>query len=161
MITQKIILQQLLPAFNLDKAAAIEVQGINLDSRTISAGEVFVALVGAKVDGRQFIAKAIELGAVAILVEADKQWQGIDWIGAVPVIAIEKLAQNVSEIAGYFYAHPSQHCRLIGVTGTNGTCCIACKARKLSVIKKDRGSGRNFRVWCLGYKFFSSPCTTN
>ncbi len=141
MIAQKIILQQLLPAFNLDKAAAIEVQGINLDSRTISAGEVFVALVGAKVDGRQFIAKAIELGAVAILVEADKQWQGIDWIGAVPVIAIEKLAQNVSEIAGYFYAHPSQHCRLIGVTGTNGkTTCTLLIAQLAALLAKQENS---------------------
>lgn len=137
MITQKIILQQLLPAFNLDKAAAIEVRGINLDSRTISSGEVFVALVGAKVDGRQFIAKAIESGAAAILVEADKQWQGIDWIGNVPVIAVEKLAQNVSEIAGCFYAHPSQHCRLIGVTGTNGkTTCTLLIAQLAALLAK-------------------------
>jgi UDP-N-acetylmuramoyl-L-alanyl-D-glutamate--2,6-diaminopimelate ligase len=118
------------------------VQGINLDSRTISSGEVFVALVGAKVDGRQFIAKAIELGAAAILVEADKQWHGIDWIGDVPVIAIEKLAQNVSEIAGCFYSHPSQYCRLIGVTGTNGktTCTLLIAQLAASLAKQEKNT---------------------
>jgi UDP-N-acetylmuramoyl-L-alanyl-D-glutamate--2,6-diaminopimelate ligase len=137
MISQKIILQQLLPEINLSNTAAIEVQGINLDSRTITSGEVFVALVGAKVDGRQFIAKAIELGAAAILVEADKQWQGIDWIGNVPVIAIENLAQQVSEVSGRFYSHPSQSCRLIGVTGTNGkTTCTLLLAQLAALLAK-------------------------
>jgi hypothetical protein len=60
MTSQKITLKQLLPDFNLGNAAVIEIQGINLDSRTIKTGDLFVALVGAKVDGRQFIAKAIE-----------------------------------------------------------------------------------------------------
>jgi UDP-N-acetylmuramoyl-L-alanyl-D-glutamate--2,6-diaminopimelate ligase len=137
MTSQKITLQQLLPETNLGNAADIEVQGINLDSRAIISGEVFVALVGAKVDGRQFIAKAIELGAAAILVEADKQWQGIDWIGAVPVIAVEKLAQQVSDIAGRFYSRPSQSCRLIGVTGTNGkTTCTLLIAQLAALLAK-------------------------
>ena len=141
MTSQKIILQQLLPEMNLGNAAAVEVQGINLDSRTIKSGEVFVALVGAKVDGRQFIAKAIELGAVAILVEADKQWQGIDWIGNVPVIAIEKLAQQVSEISGKFYSHPSRSCRLIGVTGTNGkTTCTLLIAQLAALLAKQENA---------------------
>jgi UDP-N-acetylmuramoyl-L-alanyl-D-glutamate--2,6-diaminopimelate ligase len=137
MTSQKMTLQQLLPEMNLSDAAAIEVQGINLDSRTIKTGEVFVALVGAKVDGRQFIAKAIELGASAILVEADKQWQGIDWIGNVPVIAIEKLAQQVSEISGKFYSHPSRSYRLIGVTGTNGkTTCTLLLAQLAALLAR-------------------------
>lgn len=141
MTPQKIILQQLLPVINLGNAAAIEVQGINLDSRTIKAGDVFVALVGAKLDGRQFIAKAIELGAAAIFVEADKQWQGINWIGAVPVIAVENLAQQVSEISGHFYSHPSQHCRLIGVTGTNGkTSCTLLIAQLAALLAKQENS---------------------
>ncbi len=137
MTSQKNHLQQLLPEINLGNAATIEVLGINLDSRTITSGEVFVALVGTKVDGRQFIAKAIELDAAAILVEADKQWQGIDWIGAVPVIAVENLAQQVSNIAGRFYSHPSQSCRLIGVTGTNGkTTCTLLIAQLAALLSK-------------------------
>lgn len=137
MTAATINLQQLLPYIALGDAAEIAVQGIHLDSRAIGAGDVFVALVGSKVDGRQFIAKAIELGAAAILVEADKLWQGIAWLGTVPVIAVENLANNLSEIAGCFYAHPSQQCRLIGVTGTNGkTSCSLLIAQLAALLAK-------------------------
>jgi UDP-N-acetylmuramoyl-L-alanyl-D-glutamate--2,6-diaminopimelate ligase len=136
-LTQKKMLKNLLPNLELGDAAALEISGVNLDSRAIQSGDVFIALVGAKVDGRQFIAKAIELGAAAIFVESDKQWQGIDWIGAVPVIAIDNLAQRVSEIAGHFYSHPSQRCRLIGVTGTNGkTTCTLLIAQLAALLAK-------------------------
>jgi len=137
MTSQKIILQQLLPEVNLGNAISVGVQGINIDSRSIKNGDVFIALVGAKIDGRQFIANAIEQGASAVLVEADKQWQGINWIGNIPVIAVDELAQKVSEIAGRFYAHPSQCCRLIGVTGTNGkTTCTLLIAQVAALLAK-------------------------
>lgn len=140
-LAQKMTLQNLLPNLELGDAAAIEINGINLDSRAIQAGDIFIALVGAKIDGRQFIAKAIELGAGAIFVEADKQWQGINWIGVVPVIAIENLAAQVSDIAGCFYSHPSQRCRLIGVTGTNGkTTCTLLIAQLAALLAKQENN---------------------
>jgi UDP-N-acetylmuramoyl-L-alanyl-D-glutamate--2,6-diaminopimelate ligase len=140
-LAQKITLQNLLPNLELGNAATIEISGINLDSRAIQSGDVFVALVGAKIDGRQFIAKAIELGAAAIFVEADKQWQDTNWIGAVPVIAIESLASQVSDIAGRFYLHPSYRCRLIGVTGTNGkTTCTLLIAQLAALLAKQENS---------------------
>ena len=92
-----IALKDLLPALNLGNAADVVVGNLCLDSRQLKAGDAFIALVGIKVDGRDFIAKAIELGVAAILVEADKNWQGIDWLGNVPVIAIEGLPEQVSE----------------------------------------------------------------
>jgi len=140
-LAYKIHLQKLLPGIELGEAAHLEITGINLDSRVIQSGDIFIALVGTKLDGRQFIAKAIELGAAAIFVEADKQWQGIDWIGSVPVIAIENLAQQVSEIAGRFYSHPSRRCRLIGVTGTNGkTTCTLLIAQLAALLAKQENN---------------------
>jgi len=134
---QHITLHYLLPDLELGNAASIAATGINLDSRLIQSGDVFIALVGAKIDGRQFIAKAIESKAAAIFVEADKQWQGIHWVGAVPVIAVENLAKQVSEIAGKFYSHPSKRCRLIGVTGTNGkTTCTLLIAQLAALLAK-------------------------
>lgn len=131
------LLKDLLPELALDKAANIAIAGLQLDSRAIKSGELFVALVGAKVDGRQFIANAIEQGAAAVVVEADKVWQSTNWINAVPVIAIENLAQRVSEIAGCFYAHPSRNCRLIGVTGTNGkTTCTLLISQLAALLSK-------------------------
>ncbi len=132
-------LQQLLPAIQLEAAAQIEISGVCLDTRHLKKGDVFVALVGAKIDGRQFITKAIESGAAAILVEADQQWQGISWIGLVPIIAIETLAQRVSDIAGNFYQHPSKKIRLIGVTGTNGKTTCTLLISQLAALLQRRG----------------------
>lgn len=133
-------LQQLLPAVQLNAAAQIEISGVCLDSRLLKKGDVFVALVGAKINGREFIAKAIESGAAAILVEADQQWQDINWVGAVPIIAVEALVQLVSEIAGNFYLHPSKKTRLIGVTGTNGkTTCTLLISQLAALLQKCGG----------------------
>lgn len=134
------VLQQLVPEIQLDAATDIKITGMSLDSRQLKRGEVFVALVGAKIDGRQFIAKAIEAGAAAVLIEADKQWQGVSWIGKVAVVAVEKLAQNLSEIAGHFYQHPSKKIRLIGVTGTNGkTTCTLLISQLAALLQKRAG----------------------
>src|SRR5690606_27036986 len=106
--------------------AEVAVSGLVLDSRQVQPGNLFIALAGAQTDGRKFIAGAIERGAAAVLVEADKKWQGINWLGAVPVIALDKLAGSLSEIASRFYNNPSAQMRITGVTGTNGktTCSL-------------------------------------
>lgn len=150
---QKIALKNLLPNLKLGNAALIEVSGINLDSRLIQSGDIFIALVGVKVDGRQYIATAIESGAAAIFVESDKQWQGINWIGAAPVIAVENLAQQVSDIAGRFYSHPSQRCRLIGVTGTNGktTCTLLIAQLSALLAKQEKNTTTAGVVGTLGF----------
>jgi UDP-N-acetylmuramoyl-L-alanyl-D-glutamate--2,6-diaminopimelate ligase len=135
--THTVSLADLLPDLQLDKAASILVRNLCLDTRQLKTGDAFIALAGIKVDGRAFIAKAIELGAAAILVEADKNWQGIDWLGAVPVIAIDNLPSRVSEIAGHFFGEPSKKIQLIGITGTNGkTTCSLLAAQLLALLQK-------------------------
>jgi UDP-N-acetylmuramoyl-L-alanyl-D-glutamate--2,6-diaminopimelate ligase len=142
---------ELLPELQDQAAAAVQVNGMNLDSRAIAAGEIFVALVGAKIDGRQFIAKAVEQGAVAVLVEADKQWQGVNWIGCVPVIAVDNLAQHVSAIAGRLFDQPSKQCRLIGVTGTNGKTTCSLLISQLAALLSKAEKTTAAVVGTLGY----------
>jgi UDP-N-acetylmuramoyl-L-alanyl-D-glutamate--2,6-diaminopimelate ligase len=120
-------LGQLLPDVGLPAAMAeIKITGMALDSRKITAGDIFIALAGENVNGNSFISAAIVNGASAVLVEADKDWHGTQWLGAVPVISVAQLAQNVSGIAARFYNDPSAQMRLTGVTGTNGktTCSL-------------------------------------
>ena len=149
-------LQNLLPKLPLGAAADINISGVQLDSREIKTGNIFIALIGAKVDGRQFIAKAIELGAAAILVEADKEWRDTQWIGSVPVIAIENLSQQVSTIAGNFYANPSQRCRLIGITGTNGkTTCALLISQIAALLTKNKKQAAGV-VGTLGFGLLDS-----
>lgn len=133
-------LAHLLPHADLGAAGSIVVHNLSLDSRHIKAGDVFIALVGIKVDGREFIAKAIESGAAAIVVEADKNWQGVAWLGKVPVIAIDNLPARVSEIAGRFYADPSTRFPVIGITGTNGkTTCSLLAAQLIAALEQKAG----------------------
>lgn len=131
-------LQELLPGIPLESnAAQIKVNNLCLDTRQLAAGAAFIALVGTKVDGRNFIAKAIEAGASAILVEADKNWQGIAWLGNVPVIAIENMAAQVSALAAIFFGNPSEKIPVIGITGTNGkTTCSLLAAQLLAKLQQ-------------------------
>lgn len=135
-----VALKDLLPEVDLGNAANIAVSNLSLDSRHLKTGDAFIALVGIKADGRNFIAKAIESGVAAIFVEADKNWQGIDWLGNVPVIAVENLPEQVSEIAGCFFADPSKKIPLIGITGTNGkTTCSLLAAQLMAGLQQKSG----------------------
>lgn len=145
--TRNLVLSNLLPDVELGNAASLVVHNLCLDTRQLKAGDVFIAFAGVKVDGRDFIAKAVELGAVAILVEADKSWQGIDWLGNVPVIAVENLPERVSQIAGYFFNEPSKKIHLIGITGTNGkTTCSLMAAQMLALLQQ-----KSAVIGTLGY----------
>lgn len=106
--------------------AIIEVKRLVLDSRQIQAGDVFIALPGRTVDGRQFIDKAIEQGACAVLWECEQGTVPIPiaWrqqgTRRVPVIAIEDLTHKVGVFADRYYQGPSKSLRVVGITGTNG-----------------------------------------
>ena len=99
----------------------IEVTGVNIDSRRIEAGHLFVAIPGTQTDGHKFIPKAIELGAVAVLCEyfPNKREPGVTYI------AVASTEDCVGEVATRFYGDPSRKLKLVGVTGTNGKTTIA------------------------------------
>ena len=99
----------------------IEISGVNIDSRRIEAGHLFVAIPGTQTDGHKFIPKAIEQGAVAVLCEyfPNKREPGITYI------AVESTEDCVGEVATQFYGEPSKKLKLVGVTGTNGKTTIA------------------------------------
>lgn len=141
-------LQQLLPEQNLLDAAQVQVNQLSLDSRQMMSGGCFVAIKGQKTDGRDFIAQVVDQGAAAILVEADIQWQGINWIGHIPVIAVDHLPQKISAIASRFYDEPAKDFSLIGITGTNGKTSCALLAAQLIARVSDQLAGV---IGTLGY----------
>lgn len=95
----------------------IEIKNLSLDSRSISAGDLFFAYPGTKVDGRQFIDQAIQKGACAVLAEGDAKKEIRQ---NVPIYYVPHLPTLLSEIAARFYEYPSKKMKIIGVTGTNG-----------------------------------------
>ena len=100
--------------------ADIDITGINIDSRKIESGHLFVAMRGTQVDGHQFIPKAIEKGAAAVLCEEIAE--PVEGITYVKVVDCE---DSVGPVATTFYGDPTSKLKLVGVTGTNGKTTIA------------------------------------
>lgn len=113
--------QQVTGALNKDITA------IEIDSRKVKAGAVFVAITGAQSDGHAFIGKAIELGAVAIVCES----LPAELDAAVTYIKVASSGEAAARMAVEFYYHPSAEVKLVGVTGTNGKTTIATLLFKL------------------------------
>ena len=99
----------------------IEITGINIDSRRIKQGHIFVAMKGTQVDGHKFIGKAIELGAAAVLLE-DMPEEIQD---GVTYVQVESTEDCVGIAATTYFGNPSSKLKLVGVTGTNGKTTIA------------------------------------
>ena len=101
--------------------ADIDITGVNIDSRQIEKGHLFVAIKGTQTDGHQYIPKALELGAVAVLCEdlPEKQEDGVTYV------QVASTESAVGPVATLFYGDPSRRLKLVGVTGTNGKTTIA------------------------------------
>lgn len=99
----------------------IDITGVNIDSRKIEKGHLFVAMKGTQTDGHQFISKALELGAIAILCEnlPEEKTEKITYI------QVSSTESAVGPVATVFYGDPSKKLKLVGVTGTNGKTTIA------------------------------------
>ena len=99
----------------------VNVTGVNIDSRLIEDGHLFVAMKGTQVDGHRFIDKAIEQGAKVILLEDMPEQR----LPQVTYVEVESTEDSVGKVATAFYGFPSRKLRLVGVTGTNGKTTIA------------------------------------
>ena len=101
--------------------AGIDVTGVKIDSRQVSSGSLFVAVRGTQVDGHQFISKAVEQGAKAVMCESlpDSLADGVTYV------QVTSTEDAVGPVATQFYGDPTSKLKLVGVTGTNGKTTIA------------------------------------
>jgi UDP-N-acetylmuramoyl-L-alanyl-D-glutamate--2,6-diaminopimelate ligase len=106
------------PGVDFKADPALEVRSIAYDSRHVEAGSLFFAIAGHKDDGHQFIPRALEQGAAAVVSEqyppADNERAAAKWV-RVPVIR-----RALSQASRRFYGNPERQLRLVGITGTNG-----------------------------------------
>ena len=93
-----------------------EVRSLCFDSRKVGQGSCFVAQVGVQVDGHDYIGKAVEQGAVAVVCQhlPKKVADGVAYA------VVENSDVALGMMADNYYGHPSSQLRLIGITGTNG-----------------------------------------
>ena len=105
----------------------IDVNSVQIDSRKVQQGSLFIAVKGSGVDGHQFIDKAIQSGAIAVVCEVlpAQQEQGVTYVQTT------NSAEAAGVIAHNFYDQPTQKLKLVGVTGTNGKTTIATLLYKL------------------------------
>ncbi len=102
--------------------SALEVKGVNMDSRLVKSGDLFIAVKGTQADGHAFIGKALDNGAVAVVmsnpIPADRP-EGVTFV------RVADTEDAVGKVATQFYGDPTSRLKLVGVTGTNGKTTIA------------------------------------
>ena len=103
-------------------SADIEISGLTYDSRTVGEGYCFFAVAGTAVDGHNFIAKAVEGGAKAVICQyIPEEIAECD----CTFVVVEDTNAAMGAIASNFYGNPSHELKVVGVTGTNGKTTIA------------------------------------
>jgi UDP-N-acetylmuramoyl-L-alanyl-D-glutamate--2,6-diaminopimelate ligase len=123
-------------------ATDIAISKIEFDSRRVELNDVFVAIKGTLSDGHQFIDKALQQGAIAVVCE---EFPSVI-VNGVTYIKVKDSNEALAFLAANFYDNPSEKLRLVGVTGTNGKTTIAsllyqlfknagCKVGLLSTVK--------------------------
>ena len=101
--------------------AETAVTGVNIDSRKIKAGDLFIAMRGTQVDGHTFIDKAVGNGAVAVLCEEMPATLAAN----VVYVQVKDTEDVAGRVVTTFFGNPTARLKLVGVTGTNGKTTIA------------------------------------
>jgi UDP-N-acetylmuramoyl-L-alanyl-D-glutamate--2,6-diaminopimelate ligase len=112
----------------------VDILDVQIDSRKVKTGSLFIAVKGAVSDGHEYIGQAISKGAVAVIGEGLPQSK----TEGVTFVQTPDSAEAAGQVAHNFYDQPTQRLKLVGVTGTNGKTTIATLLYKLFT--------------CLGYK---------
>ena len=105
---------------------------LHMDSRTVQAGDVFIACPGVIGDARVFVDEAIQAGAAAIMLHVDRASDWQDRSATIPIFGVENLTGRIGEFADAWYGQPSAQLCVVAVTGTNGkTSCVQWLAQSL------------------------------
>ena len=105
----------------LKGSAEVGITAVDIDSRQVKEGHLFVAIKGTQTDGHQYISKAVDQGAAAILCEempAERK-------AGVSYVQVPSTETAIGPVATTFYGNPTSKLILVGVTGTNGKTTIA------------------------------------
>lgn len=97
------------------------IEGIQMDSRNVGPGDIFVCITGYTVDGHEFVEDAVRRGASMIIAEKE--------ISHVPdgmcVVRVKDSAKVLARLASHLYGYPAAKVSTIGVTGTNGKTTVS------------------------------------
>ena len=114
-------LHDLIKALHDFRALPVEnpvVTSIEMDSREVQPGSVFICIEGYTVDGHNYVAQAVANGAIAIIAEKDV-------VADVPVIKVRSTMRAMAVLANAFYDNPTSKLHMVGITGTNGKTSVS------------------------------------
>ena len=137
-------------------AADPEIGALEYDSRKIKAGDCFFAVRGTQSDGHNYIASAIESGAVAVVCQTLPQQlnEGVSYI------VVEDSNKAMADMAAAFYDYPSEELELVGVTGTNGKTTVATLLCDLFQLLGHKAGLISTVVYRVGEREIASTHTT-
>ncbi|OSS40045.1 UDP-N-acetylmuramoyl-L-alanyl-D-glutamate--2,6-diaminopimelate ligase [Christiangramia flava] len=118
------VLKDILYKVNMNTVAGdtgVTINELHFDSRKVKLNDVFVAIRGSVSDGHEFIKKAENQGALAIVCEEMPE----ERINGITYIEVEDSKKALAYMAANYYDNPSENLKLVGVTGTNGKTTIA------------------------------------
>ncbi|MBN2184112.1 MAG: UDP-N-acetylmuramoyl-L-alanyl-D-glutamate--2,6-diaminopimelate ligase [Candidatus Krumholzibacteriota bacterium] len=118
----------------------VGISSLSTDSRSVDKGTLFIAVKGYTVNGHDFIAKAVEAGASAVVAECSVDLP-------VPVIVVDDASSSVSLLAKRFYGDPASKMFVAGITGTNGKTSTSFLLRSILEAEK----GRSGIIGTLGF----------
>src|ERR1017187_1187690 len=113
--------------------ADVALSSIEVDSRLVKPGALFVAIRGSIADGNRFIPQALQHGAAALVAEQPGET-------SVPVVVVRDGRRAAQVIAETWYGQPTAQLRLVGITGTNGKTTTTAIMRHLLNQNGDAGS---------------------
>ncbi|MEO1202233.1 MAG: Mur ligase family protein, partial [Pseudomonadota bacterium] len=120
-------------------APPVVIRDLAIDSRQVSDGCAFLAVEGLTVHGVEFAEAAMARGAAAIVFDAaTADAPAID--ASIPIIGVDGLKGALGEIAGRFFARPSEDLAVFGVTGTNGKTTVAWMLARALTALGDRSA---------------------
>ena len=137
-------------------AADPQIGALEYDSRKVKAGDSFFAVRGTQSDGHNYIASAIESGAVAVVCQELPQQlnEGVSYI------VVEDSNKAMADMAAAFYDYPSEELELVGVTGTNGKTTVATLLCDLFQLLGHKAGLISTVVYRVGEREIASTHTT-
>ncbi|MDA0352333.1 MAG: UDP-N-acetylmuramoyl-L-alanyl-D-glutamate--2,6-diaminopimelate ligase [Chloroflexi bacterium] len=103
---------------DVDRSSLPAIRRVQLDSRAVEAGDLFVCIPGERADGHDFAARAVEAGAVALVAATDRA-EGLRNLG-VPVVGVPSPRVALAAIAAAHEGYPGRALTVVGITGTDG-----------------------------------------
>src|SRR5947209_20553870 len=108
-------LAAVIPGAHVVRGGEAEVRRVVYDSRRAQAGDLFVAIPGARHDGAAFAAEALARGAAGVATE-----RPLELAADRALLMVPHAREALADLANALYAYPSEQLRVIGVTGTDG-----------------------------------------